>query len=143
MHALEETSPTNHKDLMTFVFDNHSKETAIYPLTVLEISEAQTKDKMLDKLTSLEKYNPQLIEDVQVLCKDGKLVIPKELQKWAVEWYHHYLQHPGTICLEETLCVLQCVGKAYGILSLPTSKSAINVKSTKDASKSTVNYLQS
>ena len=81
MHAVEETSPTNHKDLMNFVFANRSKQTAIYPLTVREIAEAQTKDKMLDKLTSLEKYKPQLVEDVQVLCKDGKLVTPKQLQR--------------------------------------------------------------
>ena len=59
---------------------------------------------MLDKLTLLEKYKTQLVEDTQVLCKDGQLVIPKELQKHAVEWYHQYLQHPGTTRLEETLC---------------------------------------
>ncbi len=59
---------------------------------------------MLEKLTLLEKYKPQLIEDVQVLCKDDKFVIPKELQKHAVEWYCTYLQHPGTTHLEETLC---------------------------------------
>ena len=76
----------------------------IYPLTVREIADAQTMDKFLDKLTLLEKYKPQLVEDVQVLCKDGKLVIPKELIQHTVELYHHYLQHPGTACLEETLC---------------------------------------
>ncbi len=48
MHAVEETSPTNHKDLMSFVFANHSKETAIYPLTVREIAEVQNKDEMLE-----------------------------------------------------------------------------------------------
>ncbi len=104
MHAIEETSPTNHKDLLNLAFANRSKETAIYPLTVREIAETQTKDKTLDKHTLLEKYKPQLVEDVQVLCKDGKLVIPKELQKRAVEWYHHYLQHPGATHLKETLC---------------------------------------
>ena len=88
---------------MNFVFANRGEETAIYPLTVREIAEAQTKDKMLDKLTLLEKYKPQLVEDIQVLCKDGKLFILKELQKQAVEWYHYYLQHPGTTRLEETL----------------------------------------
>ena len=38
-----------------------------------------------------------------MLCKDGKLVIPKSLQHRAVSWYHHYLQHPGNTRLEETL----------------------------------------
>ena len=35
-----------------------------------------------------------------MLCKEGKLVIPKTLQHKAVAWYHHYLQHPGHTRLE-------------------------------------------
>ena len=103
MYAVEDTSPSSHKEIMNFVFANHSKETAIYPFTFSEITEAETKEKTLEKFTLLEKYKPQLLEDVQVLCKNGKLVIPRELQKQAVEWYHNYLQHPGTTCQEETL----------------------------------------
>ena len=33
-----------------------------------------------------------------------KLVIPKPLRMRAVQWYHHYLQHPWYAQLEETLC---------------------------------------
>jgi len=43
------------------------------------------------------------VDDTEVLCKDGKLVIPKSLQRSAVEWYHHNLEHPGATRLEETL----------------------------------------
>ena len=103
MHAVEETSSPNHKEFMNFVFANRSEETAIYPLTVREIATAQTRDNTLNKLTLLENYKTRLVENTNVLCKDGKLVIPTELQKRAVEWYHHYLQHPGTTRLEETL----------------------------------------
>ena len=31
------------------------------------------------------------------------MIIPKTLQKRAVAWYHHYLQHSGHSHLEETL----------------------------------------
>ena len=31
------------------------------------------------------------------------MVIPRVLQRRAVSWYHHYLQHPGHTRLEETL----------------------------------------
>ena len=44
-----------------------------------------------------------LIANTKVLCKNGKLVIPKSLQKQIVQWYHHYLQHPGHSRLEETI----------------------------------------
>eukprot|EP00804_Cyclotella_cryptica_P003878 CCRYP_015771-RA/>CCRYP_015771-RA protein AED:0.45 eAED:0.45 QI:0/-1/0/1/-1/1/1/0/112 len=103
MQAEEDPSPVQHSDLMNLVFANRSEENAIYPLTVREIAAAQHTDKTLDKLSLLEAYKPQLVENVQVLCKDGKLVIPQELQQRAVQWYHHYLQHPGITRLEETL----------------------------------------
>ena len=81
MHAVENISPSNHKDHINFVFVNHSEEMTNYPFAVREIADAQTMDKILDKLTMLEKYKLQLVEDIQVLCKDIKLVIPKELQQ--------------------------------------------------------------
>ena len=39
----------------------------------------------------------------QKLWKDGKMVIPKSLQHYAVAWFHHYLQHPGAKHFKETL----------------------------------------
>jgi hypothetical protein len=44
-----------------------------------------------------------LIEDIKVLCKNAKLIIPASLKHRAVSWYHHYLQHPGHSRLEETM----------------------------------------
>jgi hypothetical protein len=44
-----------------------------------------------------------LIEDTKVLCKNGKLMIPTSLRHRVVSWYHHYLQHPGHLHLEETM----------------------------------------
>eukprot|EP00804_Cyclotella_cryptica_P023782 CCRYP_011156-RA/>CCRYP_011156-RA protein AED:0.40 eAED:0.51 QI:0/0/0/1/0/0/3/0/266 len=97
MQSEEDPSPAQHSDLMNF-----RRECDLSPDSS-EIAAAQQTDKMLDKLSLLEAYKPQLVENVQVLCKDGKLVIPQELQQRAVQWYHHYLQHPGTTRLEETL----------------------------------------
>ncbi len=45
----------------------------------------------------------QLIEDTKVLCKHGKVIIPTSLCQRAVKWYHHYLQHPGQLRLEEMM----------------------------------------
>jgi hypothetical protein len=44
-----------------------------------------------------------LIEDTKVLYKNGKLMIPTSLRHMAVNWYHHYLQHPGHSRLEEMM----------------------------------------
>eukprot|EP00804_Cyclotella_cryptica_P019329 CCRYP_006193-RA/>CCRYP_006193-RA protein AED:0.43 eAED:0.43 QI:3/-1/1/1/-1/0/1/29/102 len=86
---------------MNQVFANQNEEDSIYPLTTREIAEAQQEDESL-----LHKgYSTHLVENIKVLCKDGKMVIPKSLQHRVVAWFHHYLQHPWTKRLEETLCL--------------------------------------
>ncbi len=90
------------------MFANHSKEEEIFPLTTPEITEAQ-KDKV--KLKHCFRCNAvldkglevRLFDNTYVVCKDGKIIIPKPLHRRAVLWYHHYLQHPGHAQLEETM----------------------------------------
>jgi hypothetical protein len=96
-------SQANYSEAMKFVFDNHSEDNSIYPLKTREIAESQANDTQLVKLTTEDGYITQLVENIKILSKDGKLVIPKDLQDRAVAWYHHYLQHPGSTHLEETL----------------------------------------
>ena len=74
-------STTNQQHQMNMVFANCSKEDVIYPLTVKEIPFAQERYLVLKKLTKMEKYSTHLVEDTEVLCKDGKMVIPKVLQR--------------------------------------------------------------
>ena len=40
----------------------------------------QSKDAQLVTLTTQDGYSTKLVENVKALCKDGKLVIPKDLQ---------------------------------------------------------------
>ncbi len=93
---------------MNEVFANHSDEDEIYPLTTAEIAAAQQADASLKHLFKCNAVIDQgleikLIENTACVCKDGWLVIPKPLQVRAAKWYHHYLQHPGHTCLEETM----------------------------------------
>ncbi len=90
------------------VFANHSEEEEIFPLTTPKIAEAQ---KANSKLKHCFRCNAvidkglevRLIDDTYVVCKDGKMIFPKPLQRRTVLWYHHYLQHPGHTRLEETM----------------------------------------
>ena len=88
---------------LNHVFANCSDKEEIYPLTVSEISEEHIKDKDLQQQKVTTKLKETLIENTYVLCKEGKMIIPKTLQHHAVAWYHHYLQHPGHTRLEDTL----------------------------------------
>ncbi len=93
---------------LSAVFANRSEEDDIYPLTTVEIAEAQRAN---DSIKQLFKRNAvfdkglevKLVENTLCVCKEGKLIIPKPLQRRAVLWYHHYLQHPGHTRLEEMM----------------------------------------
>ncbi len=73
-----------------------------------EIAEAQKAD---DKLKHCFKRNAvmdkglevSLIDETHVVCLEGRMIIPKQLQWRPVLWYHYYLQHPEHIYLEETM----------------------------------------
>jgi hypothetical protein len=85
---------------MNTVFANCSEDEKIYPVTTHKIAKAQRADatyKHLFKRNAVidQGLEIKLIENTLCVCKDGRLVIPKPLQKHAVLWYHCYLQHPG------------------------------------------------
>jgi len=101
-HTIKSNSINSTMDL-NHVFANCSDKEEIYSLTVSEIAEEQTKDKGLQLQRRTSKFEETLIEKTYVLCTNGKMIITKTLQKFAVAWYHHYLQHLGHSCLEETL----------------------------------------
>ena len=71
-------SQANYTESMNLVFANRSKENSIY-LTTREIVELQSKDAQLVALTTQDGYSTKLVENIKVLCKDGKLIIPKDL----------------------------------------------------------------
>jgi hypothetical protein len=86
---------------MNEAFANRSDEDEIYPLTTVEIAEAQRADASLKHLFKCNAVIDQgmeikLIENMTCVCKDGQLVIPKPLQLRAVRWYHHYLRDLDT-----------------------------------------------
>ena len=100
-YTIQEESDINtsaYQDEINLVFANQSKGDAIYPLTVGEIAQAQQLDASPEKLE--DQYSTQLVKSTEILCKDGKMIIPTALQHCAVSWYHNYLQHPGHTRLE-------------------------------------------
>jgi hypothetical protein len=90
------------------VFANRNEEEELFPLTKPEIVDAQKADSKLKHCFKcnavLDKgLDVRLVDDTYVVCQDGRMIIPKPLQRCAVLWYHHYLQHPGHTQLEETM----------------------------------------
>ncbi len=67
-----DNTPVKHDEPL-HMFANRSKEDEIYPLTVKEIAAAQKADRALQQ--NKDKYKKMLVENTNILCKDGKLVI--------------------------------------------------------------------
>ncbi len=93
---------------MNHVFTYRSEEDENFPLTMKEIVEAKKADPILIHLFQsnavLSKgLELQLVENKSCICHEGKLVIPKQLQRHATIWYHHHLQHPKHTRLKETI----------------------------------------
>ncbi len=70
------------------VFTNHSEDDEIYPLTVIEIVDAQKADTKLKEFfkpnASLDKeLELRIIKDQTCICNKGRLVIPNPLQRRA------------------------------------------------------------
>ena len=90
------------------VFATNLSDDEIYHLTVSEIADAQRADPTWKKLFKEERsksgIRKVIIDETEVLVfEKSRLVIPSVLRSRALQWYHHYLQHPGTSRLEETL----------------------------------------
>jgi hypothetical protein len=129
------------------VFAHHKEEEKIYPLALTEIADAQRKDQELNvylkNITKMpQKDSLHLIEDTKVLCKNGKIIIPTSLRHRAIIWYHHYLQHPGHMRLEEMMRSVM-YWKGMVLPSGDTSKLANLSKSIRDTAKSMDTYHRS
>ncbi len=80
-------SYTDKHDDWNLVFAHHKEEEDVYPLTLTEIADAQSKDQELKAYFKKNAIMPQkdmgiqLIEDTKVLCKNGKVIIPTSLHQ--------------------------------------------------------------
>ena len=80
-----------------------------FPLSYPEIQRKQESDAAIKKLLRdhADSYKKETFRRgtkvYTLVTKDGKIVLPKALQKKAVEWYHQVLMHPGETRTELTM----------------------------------------
>ena len=110
MHAPTEESTHTHQHQINMVFANRSEEDVIYPFTAKGNYTSPGGLFSPEVTKQNRQYSTQFVEDTQVLCKDGKIVIPKVLQLRAVSWYYHYLQHPRQYVLKRRY-TQRCIGQ--------------------------------
>ena len=82
-----------------------SKDEGIFPIQLQLIQNSQSKDRSLRKRLkdNPNHYKRQEIENVQVITYKDRIFIPKELRNRTLNWYHHYLCHPGRDRMYKTM----------------------------------------
>jgi hypothetical protein len=109
-HSYNEKNPGSHEQIwnLKHVFANCGDEDEIYPLAAQEVADAQRVDATLKHFFNRnhvfnKDFDIRLVDDISIVCKNGRMGIPEPLQRRAVLWFQHYLQHPGHTRLEETM----------------------------------------
>ena len=80
-----------------------------HPISYRQLELAQHSDKKLMKLFQDDKPGYHMSEfhgggkDWSLICYNEKIVVPKQLQRHVMDWYHSVLCHPGINRTEERI----------------------------------------
>ena len=86
------------------LFEATAADETFFPLSTQLIADEQQKDKpLLNKVKNNTKYTTKKVEGYDVICESDKLYIPHSLRERTLNWYHHWLCHPGETRMEKTL----------------------------------------
>ena len=93
------------EELEQLVFE----ETESFPLNLSLVRKTQQNElnknkklkQLLDDKTS--GYNITTLDNVEIITYEDRIYVPQKLQKRTLEWYHHFLNHPGGDRLYKTL----------------------------------------
>lgn len=95
--------------LIAEVYDTRkSSDANMYPLKFKDIARMQQQDKELVRVAQSNKeYSVKIHkvagEEIPLLSYQGRIVIPKSLQKQIAQWHHAQLCHPGETQTEQTI----------------------------------------
>ena len=108
LETLPSTPLTPASSAELFGFEDDDLPADAFPLTYKLIMKHQLQDEEL--MTKAEAKDGYVLTtfcggDKQrtLITKQGKIVMPKSLQKRCVDWYHHSLCHPGMTRTEQTI----------------------------------------
>jgi len=84
------------------------EEDILHPTSYKTIIRYQQQDKNLIKIAKQNndysiKHFHGADKKYSLICRKHRIVIPKQLEKRVVEWYHHTLCHPGETRTELTI----------------------------------------
>ena len=89
---------------MNELFIQNEDDLALFPMSPKVIEEAQENCTVLKKQLKDKKnkkvYSKRFINEVELVFLNDKIYIPENLCSNIINWYHHFLNHPGETRLE-------------------------------------------
>ena len=108
--AISRLPMSEHKEIEDEFFANEDDEEAEFPLDLHLVRDRTQKElnavgSKLKKLVNDKKsgYNINTIDNVELVTYEDKIYVPQSLRRRTLEWYHHFLNHPGGDRLYHTL----------------------------------------
>jgi hypothetical protein len=90
--------------------NNNNNDNVAFPLTLalvyaeLQIELQDDNSKINSYLNDINsRYEKREFDDVELVFYDDRIYVPSSLRRRTLEWYHHYLNHPGGDRLANTL----------------------------------------
>jgi hypothetical protein len=84
-----------------------------FPLDLLSMKEEQLKDNKIISIVSKHikennddteaLYTYKVVEDVELIHKNNRILVPESKQQQVLQWYHDILVHPGETRMIETI----------------------------------------
>ena len=80
-------------------------DTTIFPVKLSEVQELQEQDRSLRKQlrNNPKEFTKKEIEQVKIITYKNRIYLPIKLRTRVLDWYHHYLCHPGKTRMYKTL----------------------------------------
>ena len=77
----------------------------VFPVNLRTIQEQQVSDRSLRRRlkTNPKDYSKLKVEQTQVIVYKNHIYIPNNLRSKVLDWYHHYLCHPGKTRMYKTI----------------------------------------
>ena len=88
------------------LFIQEEEEEELFPMSLVQIAAAQEdcailQEKLNDKNNKV--YATKIINDIESIHLNDKIYIPEPLRLKILNWYHHFLNHPGETRLAKTI----------------------------------------
>ena len=114
----------------------------VFPVNLRTIQEQQVSDRSLRRRlkTNPKDYSKLKVEQTQVIVYKNRIYIPNGLCSKVLDWYHHYLCHPGKTRMYKTIASTMYWERTWRKTWQPLLRHALHVRDSRRRGRNMFNY---